>query len=183
MKHWSLDMRKAEALATKVDDVERRMAHIAGKSESNVLLHRGTQKVYVDPDLKLGMSVEDSVFKRHGGLAQSPNRYSIGGARGDAGLYASTAKETAMAELKGQAETATFATKTYNFKNVLDLTDPAITSKLGVSVEELTKTLAVDSAAYDLPQAIGFAAKRGGYDAIKFPSAQVRGGLNFVILN
>ena len=84
---------------------------------------------------------------------------------------------TALAEVShyGVASGRIVVKKRVDLKNVLDLTDPAVRKKVGVSLEDITGN------SYAKTHAVGDWARANGFDGILAPSARNIGGSNLVI--
>jgi RES domain-containing protein len=102
------------------------------------------------------------------------HRYS---GEGRGALYASTSWGTMAAELnhyKVNASDVAVMMRQTAVENILDLTDPAVRTQLGVSLDQLT------GENYFMTQAIGDFA-RGRYNGILAPSARDTAGANLVL--
>ena len=112
----------------------------------------------------------------------SSHRYS---GPGQGAVYGGTAKKTAVAEVSHYDEDSGYPTneRSYKYKdvcieNVLDLTDPKVRSKVGVSLDDITST---DVGAYDKTHQIARYAEDAGFKAILAPSARNKSGSNLVV--
>ncbi len=70
---------------------------------------------------------------------------------------------------------------TFNVRlgNLLDLSNPVVRSKLGVSLDDLVRTSGDDI--YDVTHQLGRFAREQGYGGIIAPSARADGGLNLIL--
>lgn len=67
--------------------------------------------------------------------------------------------------------------------NLLDLTDPVVRERLGVSLEDLTRTGGTPAWRYEVTQPLGKFAQSQGYNGILAPSAQADGGVNLILFS
>ena len=98
--------------------------------------------------------------------------------KGRKGLFTSFDRDTALREylnhqkrLPGPPRPYIISSKKISQDKVLDLTDPKVLKKLGVTTEEITQNIAGTKNAYLIPNIIREAAQERGFKGIKFPSA------------
>ena len=96
--------------------------------------------------------------------------------KGRKGLFTSFDRDTALREYlrnqKGRnASHYIIQSRKINLDKVLDLTDPKVLKKLGVTRKEITQDLDEVADAYLIPNIIREAAQEQGFKGIKFPSA------------
>ena len=115
-----------------------------------------------------------TTWDAHPGNIAASHRYS---GPGKGGVYGSMSDATALAEVShyGVASGRIVVKKRVDLKNVLDLTDPAVRKKVGVSLEDITGN------SYAKTHAVGDWARANGFDGILAPSARNIGGSNLVI--
>ena len=105
------------------------------------------------------------------------HRYS---ASGEGALYFSTNQRTVVKELGGSlAEGRTIHAFDGRIDNLLDLSNPAVRSNLGVSLDDLVRTSGDDI--YSVTQQLGRYARDQGFGGIIAPSARADGGLNLIL--
>ncbi len=129
----------------------------------------GTVYRYENPDRL------DTTFTAHPGNVAANHRYS---GPGEGAVYGGTSSRTALREVEhyGAADGRVVAQQDIRLNNVLDLTDPSVRSRVGVSLDDISG----DS--YQYTQQIGTWARQQGYDGILAPSARNVGGSNIVVL-
>jgi len=96
---------------------------------------------------------------------------------GRGGIYSGTSREAVLGELAHYGvdpSKAAWVTSRVRVENVLDLTNPAVRTQLGVKLDQITG----DS--YFYTHALGDFARGQGYGGILFPSARAPGTSNFV---
>ncbi len=132
--------------------------------------------------------VED-IFKFHPKNKTNVNRYSIGGAKGNEGIYGAidsdgvSALETSRAEVDFEphlAENFIHDTKNFHVK-ALDLTDQSVLNRLGLTKDEIKLDRNEVLNAYEQTQQIGDIAEHLGFEAIVYPSSKRDGGKAIVI--
>ena len=101
--------------------------------------------------------------------------------KGVPGLYFSSGEKIVKAEL-GNYDVTDFSNRimySYDVKltNMLDVSNPSIRKKLGVSLDSIV------GESYDVTHAIGRYAYSNGYNGIIAPSARTDGGVNIIIFN
>ncbi|WP_186775151.1 RES family NAD+ phosphorylase [Allorhodopirellula solitaria] len=107
------------------------------------------------------------------------HRYS---ATGEGALYFSTNSRTVIQELGGSfVGGRTMDTFNVRLDNFLDLSNPAVRSRLGVSLDDLVRTSGDDI--YEVTQQLGRFAREQGYNGIIAPSARADGGLNLILFD
>lgn len=99
-------------------------------------------------------------------------------------LYLTLDRDTAEAELRRKADRAgiplddllprILLTVDVELNRILDLTSPTIRTEWGIDDDDLA------SPAYDACQEVGRAARRAGYEAVRFPSA-TGSGINLAV--
>lgn len=152
-----------EAPKKKADgDGKKATATIAGK-KVNKTGHRLEDPDHIDTSWEAGPWNE-----------KADHRYS---GKGDRAIYAADSEATALAEVKhwGDPTGRVPLAKDFKLKNALDLTDPSVRQKLGVSLEDITG----DS--YQTTQRLAKWARKNGFDGIVAPSARNSKGYNMVI--
>ena len=97
------------------------------------------------------------------------------------GLYFSSGEKIVKAEL-GNYDVFDFSNRTmysYNVKleNMLDVSNPSVRSKMGISLESIV------GESYDVTHAIGRYAYSNDYNGIIAPSARADGGINIILFN
>lgn len=104
---------------------------------------------------------------------------------GQGAVYGGTTKATARAEVQHYDDSFGYDTdkRKYKYKdikieNVLDLTDPKVREKLGVTVDDLVVT---GPGQYDVTHEIGRLAEEAGFNAVLAPSARNSGGDNLIV--
>ncbi len=119
----------------------------------------------------------ETTWTQHPGNIGANHRYTK---EGVGGVYAGTTPETALAEIThyGPLGNRELVSKTVELNKVMDLTDPLVRKKLGVSLDDITH-----GKDYTIPQSITDIAKKEGYDGILAPSARNKEGSNLIILN
>ncbi len=127
----------------------------------------GTVYRYENPDRV------DTTWDAHKWNKAANHRYTEPGING---VYAGTSAKTAEMEIShyGALDGRVLVNKDASLKNVLDLTNPKVRDKLGVSLDGISNN------SYDKTHAIGRFAKENGYDGILAPSARNSGGSNLV---
>ncbi|NRA69356.1 MAG: RES family NAD+ phosphorylase, partial [Pseudobacteriovorax sp.] len=93
------------------------------------------------------------------------------------GVYGASSQSTALAEISFHVDNLDGRipiSKEFSLNNVLDLTDPAIRSDLGVTLEEITGN------SYGITQELGHFARENGFDGIRAPSARDVNGYNII---
>ncbi|RYZ77640.1 MAG: RES domain-containing protein [Proteobacteria bacterium] len=178
LSKWANTAARLEKSATVVEAMAAKLKAVVPKSES-LSYTRFVEEKYLIKDAA-GRVITDSGYKFHVKLGEAYHRYSMGGPKGRSGLYASLDAKTATAELKGVLGNFIEVPSSGVVEKMLDLTDPVVLDQLGLRTQDLVETLHSTSAAYEITQAIGFAAEKNGFKAIKFPSAANRGGVNLV---
>ncbi|WP_159435052.1 RES family NAD+ phosphorylase [Rubritalea squalenifaciens] len=116
-----------------------------------------------------------TTWQKHDGNVAADHRYS---GPGTGSVYAGTSQQTALAEIShypGALEGRVVVTARIRLNNALDLTNPSVRSRLGVSNSDITG----DS--YIKTQEIGNWARASGYDGIRAPSARDQGGTNVIV--
>lgn len=90
-----------------------------------------------------------------------------------------------MAEVKHYDDKFGYPTRDRKYKykdvkidNVLDLTDPSVRDKLGVTMDDLVST---GPGQYDVTHKIGKFAEEAGFNGILAPSARNPGGANLIV--
>ncbi|MGX9254474.1 RES family NAD+ phosphorylase [Pantoea ananatis] len=98
------------------------------------------------------------------------------------GVYGANSRKTALSEVNAwgvDLSNRVLTSKKVQLNNVLDLTKPEIRNKLGVSLDDLTRT-ASGSNKYEVTHQIGKWAKSQGYEGILAPSARNSTGTNLI---
>ena len=152
-------------MAARYPELETRMAAEAG-TRLEVNETRAIMKEYMDGNGVMHINTEADVFTVNGGNSRQNHRFSL---PGNEALYSSTgpsARETVMAELMQPSGKLLFSSRTTTYERILDLTDPSVRSRIGVTEEELR------SAGYEITHEIGDLAKQLGFDAIRAPSTK-----------
>ncbi len=134
------------------------------------------------------LTANDVFRSNYSGYVSGEGRYAI---QGNAGLHGAVdasnmrALETSRVEVDFNPNNeAGFITGTKTYEVVtLDLTNPEIRRRIGVTERNLIELTVDDSNAYELTQQIGDIAKNLGYEAIVYPSASTKGrGKAIVVL-
>ena len=118
----------------------------------------------------LGAKGQDDVFQFHKNMGLRDQRFSP---KGRKGLFTSFDRDTALREFKHHYPDQSFiiSSRKISLDKVLDLTDPKVLKKLGVTKKEITQDLRRRPDAYLIPNIIREAAQEQGFKGIKFPSA------------
>ena len=123
---------------------------------------------YTEPKYK------SSAWDVHDGNIAANHRYTP---PGEGGVYAGTSAETSLAEISHYKSPGglELVSKDVSITNMLDLNNPAVRDRLGVSLTDIT----ADS--YSVTHRIGEYARAEGYNGIIAPSARNPGGSNVII--
>ena len=115
-----------------------------------------------------------TVIDKHN--VEANHRYS---APDEGALYFSTNPRTVIQELGGSFTGGrTMDTFNVRIQNLLDLSNPATRSRLGVSLEDIVRTTGADK--YNITHELGRYARAQGYNGIIAPSARSDAGLNLI---
>ncbi len=165
-----------------VYNLEVQGQHVFRVTSNGLLVHndcapRGTQGVVFEGNIYRAphLGTSPTVIDKHNIAAI--HRYS---ARGEGALYFSTNSRTVIQELGGSfVGGRTMDTFNVRLGNLLDLSNPVVRSKLGVSLDDLVRTSGDDI--YDVTHQLGRFAREQGYGGIIAPSARADGGLNLIL--
>lgn len=104
---------------------------------------------------------------------------------GQGAIYGGTDKKTAIAEVQHYDDQFGYPTsdRKYKYKdvkveNILDLTDPTVRDKLGITIDDLIST---GPGQYDTTHKIGKLAEDAGFSGILAPSARNPSGANVIV--
>ena len=173
--NWS-----AEELAKLQNSVESRMRDYV--KESGLPEAREYEVTRVLRQNREGTLSPEDAFKPYETHRTGDYRYSAEGEYGLYGAVGNDAKEIALLET-GMEPGIDYVESTTKYKGrALDLTDPNVQSKIGVTEDQITLDNDKFVDAYKLPQQIGKTAKELGYDAILAPSAKKDDGKTIVVL-
>ena len=112
---------------------------------------------------------------------EGDHRYSR---KGQGGLYLASSQRIVNKEFTGNGGSLDGLDNfSFNVKidKLLDLTDPSVREKMGVSLKDLTRRGDVEDWKYEITGKIGKSAKFDGYNGIIAPSAQADGGVNVIL--
>jgi hypothetical protein len=143
--------------------------------EFNGEVSRGILREGRSVDGSIFKNTEEEVFRKFPGMTSNSHRYSHGGPEGNFGMYGTVGNsrnievvETILNETLGAKSNADLivATKSFEFKKVLDLTDENNLKVLGI--DKNTLVLEVDDSvfAYRQTQIIGDLARKKGFEGI-----------------
>lgn len=173
MKHFLAD--DLVRITTRYGKLESRMATVVGKP-MKIKAWRAIKTQYIQP----GDDAAEAVFRTtHFGTDANhrfsmPSRNAIYTSIGEENLV----KRTIVAEFRGiESDMLTFASKEFDLKNVLDLTDPIVLEALQLDLNNEV----IKKGFYEVTHQIGDLAKKLGFDGILCASAQLRAGTNLIV--
>jgi RES domain-containing protein len=100
---------------------------------------------------------------------------------GQGGLYFGTGERIVEAEVGGSLVGKQLHSFDSRVSDLLDLSSVATRNKLGVTLDDITRTGGTQAWRYELTQPVGAWAQQNGYRGIIAPSAQASGGLNVIL--
>jgi polyhydroxyalkanoate synthesis regulator phasin len=179
--HSKRSPEELERIAKRYTEIQSKMKHVIGV-KFKVTVMRG-----VNPEhLPVGASSADrtsEIFQKR--VSEMDHRFTLSG---DEDTYATvverTIKETEeIINLETGRLKNKYAIKNLQIENALDLTKPGTLEQLGLSEDLVRTSIEVSSQAYEITQQIGDLARKLGFDAVIFHSAEVTGAKNIVIFN